>query len=349
MLKKWLDDTLLPNCFGTWGLGRSKRWLKARSASPLKSESSPTRVVGSFTSASHSTVHIGLTSRIQKSFTMDPEDITYSREATIAAVSDYYTFLTRMHMHESHVVYPPPGGWPEIVDADPAVLQSFGKSDEVLALLAHLPYVRSSPYVLSSWEIPEVAPGCTVADWPHLITLLSSTQQEDAYSLRLHTEGTFHSFSPPHVVGLIDSQDQAMVLDTKHGIIHWEDCPGRINYGGHCKINVDWADLDDGVPQEEADWRYGAIAWTISDFFEVLKDQFVQLDWLPIGHFTLRAPADGEYPGEEGMMVMLQDFYRQHGWPDLAAYRKTDCLKAVKKAMAERYPESVCYRTEDED
>src|SRR5688572_25542604 len=147
---------------------------------------------------------------------MDPEDIMYSREATIAAVSDYYTFLTRMYMHESHVVYPPPGGWPEIVDADPAVLQSLGKSDEVLALLARLPYVRCS------WENPaEIAPGCTVADWPRYITLLSSTQQEDGHSIRLRTEGTFHSFSPPHVVGLIASRDQAMVLDTKHGIIHW--------------------------------------------------------------------------------------------------------------------------------
>ncbi|KAK3297830.1 uncharacterized protein B0H64DRAFT_373128 [Chaetomium fimeti] len=276
---------------------------------------------------------------------MDLEDITYeySREETIAAVSDYYTFLTQMYIEDSHVVYPPPGGWPEIVNADPAVLQSFGKSDEVLALLAHLPYIRCS------WENPaEVAPGCTVADWPDLITSLSKPLRPgesvtQARSVRLATEGTFCDISPSHVVGLTTSLDQAMVLDTKHGIIHWEDCPGRIDFGGHCKTNVDWSELDDGVSQEEADWRYGATAWTIPDFFEVLKDQFIRLNWLPISHFTVRE-AQGEYHGEEGMMAMLKDTYRQHGWPDLTVYSKSDCVKAVKKAMAEGYPESVCYR-----
>ncbi|EAQ86816.1 predicted protein [Chaetomium globosum CBS 148.51] len=223
-----------------------------------------------------------------------------------------------------------------------------GKSDEVLALLAHLPYVRCS------WENPaEIAPGSNVADWPVLITRLSQSlgqgpdaSFEQARSIRLATEGTFYRISPPHVVGLITSRDEAMVLDTKHGIIHWEDCPGLIDSGRHSQPNVDWSDFDDGVPEEEAEWRYGASAWTIPDFFEVLKEQFINLHWLPISFFALRAFADGDYPGEEGMMAMLRETYQQHGWPDLAVYRKSDCLKAVKKTMAERYPESVCYRGE---
>ena len=73
---------------------------------------------------------------------MDLDDITYSREAAIAAVTDCYKFLTRMHVPErvpSHV--PPAEGWPAIVNADPATLQCLGKSDEVLALMAHLPYL----------------------------------------------------------------------------------------------------------------------------------------------------------------------------------------------------------------
>jgi hypothetical protein len=47
---------------------------------------------------------------------MDLEDITYSREATIAAVTDYYTFLTRMYLNKSDITYPPSGGWPSIVN-----------------------------------------------------------------------------------------------------------------------------------------------------------------------------------------------------------------------------------------
>ena len=98
------------------------------------------------------------------------------------------------------------------------------------------------------------------------------------------------------------------------------------------------------MPEEEADWRYGATAWTIPDCFEVLKYQFTNLHWIPISFFALRAPAGGEYAGEDGMMAMLHDIYRQHGWPDLTVYRKADCLKAVKTAMKERHPGSTCYR-----
>ncbi|KAK4233823.1 hypothetical protein C8A03DRAFT_38435 [Achaetomium macrosporum] len=90
-----------------------------------------------------------------------------------------------------------------------------------------------------------------------------------------------------------------------------------------------------------------AIPFEISDFFKLLKDQFVHLDWIPISPFTVRDGHDRDWPHEEGMMAMLEDIYRQHGWPDLAVYRKSDCLKAVQKAMAERYPESCCYYKAD--
>ena len=270
---------------------------------------------------------------------------SYSQEETIAAISDFYTFLTQMYMDQSVVVYPPPGGWPEIVDADPAVLRSFGKSDEVIALLAHLPYIRWS------WEDPaEIAPDSKVADWRDLITLLSKPLPPGkgitrAQEVRLYTEGALCDISPPHVVGLIRSRYEAMVLDTKHGVIHWEDCPGRINGGEHCKVSVDWSELDpDDTVSKEADWRYEATAWTVSTFFEVLKDQFIQLQWLPISPFSVRAFKYSDYRGEEGMMAMLQETYREHGWPDLAVYRKSDCLEAVKKAMTERYPNTLSYR-----
>ncbi|KAK4157146.1 hypothetical protein C8A00DRAFT_30003 [Chaetomidium leptoderma] len=265
---------------------------------------------------------------------MDLEDIIYSREETIAAVTDYYTFLNQMYLKESHV------------------LQSLGKSDEVLALLAHLPYIH-----LPLDRPPEVAPGCDVANWSDLVTRLaipvapgnSRTRGEE---LRFFTEGTFSKISPPHVVGLIMSCDpcEAMVLDTELGIIHWEECPGRIDFGATCRTSLDW-NLDDEASQEEADWGHSATAWTIPDFFEVLKEQFILLHWIPISHFEVRdVPQYGDYASddhEKGMMPMLQDIYRQHGWPDLAVYRKSDCLATVKKAMAEKYPESSCYRKDD--
>ena len=41
-------------------------------------------------------------------------DITYDRDATVAAVKDYYKFLTDMYLDEDVVQHPPADGWPNI-------------------------------------------------------------------------------------------------------------------------------------------------------------------------------------------------------------------------------------------
>jgi hypothetical protein len=275
---------------------------------------------------------------------MDLQDVSYSREATIAAFTDYYTFLTRMYLKESHVVYPPAGGWPAIVNADPAALQCLGKSDEVMALLARLPYI-CHPIHGHSDDDAEVAPCHVIADWTDFIAdLTPDTAQES----RLITEGELAQMriNPPHVVGLTWNQDEAWVLDTELGIIHWQDCPSRIDFGDDRMPNVEW-DLEHEVSEEEAGWRQSATAWAIPDFFKLLKDQFIQLKWIPISHSTVKGVPDDEDDDDEGMIPMLQDIYREHGWPDLAVYRKSECLAAVQKAMAENYPDSVCWRGDE--
>jgi hypothetical protein len=192
---------------------------------------------------------------------------------------------------------------------------------------------------------PRLAPGCTVADWSNLLARPSNPTDPNkpGQPFRIFTEGTFADISPPHVIGLTISRDEAMVLDTELGVIHWQDCPSRIEWGENRRTHVE-RDLDDEVPEEEANWRRGATAWAIPDIFETPKDELRQLNWIPICHCTVRNVPDGDYHHEEGMMSMLQDIYREHGWPDLAVYRKSDCLEAVQKAMSERYPESSCCR-----
>jgi hypothetical protein len=48
--------------------------------------------------------------RSPKSPSIDLKDVSYSREATITAFTDYYTFLTRIYLKESYIVYPLAGG-----------------------------------------------------------------------------------------------------------------------------------------------------------------------------------------------------------------------------------------------
>ncbi|KAK3303764.1 uncharacterized protein B0T15DRAFT_569234 [Chaetomium strumarium] len=270
---------------------------------------------------------------------MEFEDISYSRETTIAAVADFYTFLTKMYLDESQVAYPPAGGWPEIVNADPAVLRSFGKSDEVLALLARLPYIQ---YPSGLWDhAAEPTPGHVFINWPDLLSIRDPNDEDPGRTLRLYTEGDFYDIYPPHRASYV------FLLDTKLGIIHWGNCSTRIENGEWTVNMIDKIDVEEEAQErseEEADWRSSAPAWAIQDFFEVLKDQFRKLHWVPISHYSVRNVAEGEYHGEDGMMAMLLDIYRRHGWPDLTVYRKEDCIVNVLKAMKEKYPGSTCYR-----
>ncbi|KAK5657991.1 hypothetical protein OQA88_2545 [Cercophora sp. LCS_1] len=288
----------------------------------------------------------------------------HSRSATIAAVKSYYEFLTKLYLKDSQVIWPPAEGWPSITNVDSAVIAPLAKSDEVLSLLAHLPYIHDDA---------EGAPGCVFADWQKLIGYLTRPEgPSTADDLRIITEGgVFAPLAPAHVVGLTSGgrETPIMVLDTKYGIVHWDNCPSSIE-DAHYATAVDYETLDeehgdngdedededddenddddddddgDEEPQDEQreqelEWRRDATAWSVPEFFEILKGQFIKLQWIPISHRAV-VSADWSFaPNGEGLAAMLQNIYREHGWPDLANYRKEECLAAVRKAMEEHYP-----------
>jgi hypothetical protein len=43
-------------------------------------------------------------------------EVSYSREATIAAFRDFYQFLAKFYMSEDEIEEPPAGGWPTITN-----------------------------------------------------------------------------------------------------------------------------------------------------------------------------------------------------------------------------------------
>jgi hypothetical protein len=66
----------------------------------------------------------------------------YNREQIVAAVTEFYQFLTTLPFVEpDEILYPPPEGWPQITKDKFAFLN---KTDEVIELLRHLPYLDSS-------------------------------------------------------------------------------------------------------------------------------------------------------------------------------------------------------------
>ncbi|KAI1403244.1 hypothetical protein F4819DRAFT_237305 [Hypoxylon fuscum] len=268
------------------------------------------------------------------------DEISYSRDATVGAVRDYYAFLTKMYLNEDIVITPPEAGWPSITGADENLLAGLGKTDEVVGLLAHLPYIKADG---DANHRAHGAPDCYFADWRALIRGLDE-DKSNCDGLKIITEGyDFYEDAPPHVIGLTaGAYNPLFVLDTELGIVHWsDDCPGEI------KLNPSREPVKDDpyeyAPENEADWRNDAPAWAIADFFELLKDQFRQLKFIPISPHTV---TDVYIQGRrsEGMIPMLQEIYHEHGWPDLERYRKRECLDAIQKALEERYPDEADYR-----
>jgi len=231
-----------------------------------------------------------------------------------------------MYLDESVVAEAPPGGWPAI-----DVLRDMDKTSEVLELLRHLPYIRRE----FEDTDPEGSPRTHFADWPALASLVADGE-EDCDDLRLVTEGEeLCEILPPHVFSLTNGDGAELFLvDTKLGIILWHQCPDEIKFNPSREpVFDDPYDYLEG-DEEQAGWRGDSRAWSIPDFFEILKDQFRELNYVPISSRTVKDATKGD----NEMLELVRGIYREHGWPDLDCYRKRECLKAVKEALKERYP-----------
>ena len=270
-------------------------------------------------------------------------EIAYSRDATVAAFRDYYRFLTKMYLEESDVIEPPEDGWPTIT---PAILEGMEKDDEVIELLRHLPYIRSG----SDGDSPDVAPWAKMMDWQHVCRILAAGKHRTSAEVyKFLSEGEYQDAVPSAVVGLTDTGPdvECFLLDTEQGTIYWPECDGKIKHWPTVPM-IDDDPYDYCENDKEAEWRNEA-GWAISDFFETLKDQFRELHFIPISTEKVIANYGQDRPGEEDMRPMLQEIYREHGWPNLNQYRKEECLKAVQKALVEHYPDRADYRELNEE
>jgi hypothetical protein len=269
------------------------------------------------------------------------EDISYSRDECIAIVRDYYQFLTSLYLDEEYIIEPPEGGWPTITTDS---LRGLGKTDEVIELLRHLPYIA-----VPSDETFRAhgAPKAVFADWQEDARItLDGYPAEDLRSVSEGIRRTEHV--PPSVVGLTAGgrENRMLLLDTEHGVVYWPDCPDEASFVPSREQLGD--DPYDWAPEKEAQWRDEGGAWAVEDFFEMFKDQFRTLQFIPVSRWNVIDVYTSYGSDKGGMVPMLQDIYRAHGWPDLERYRKQDCLRAVQKALEEHHPGMADGRGEED-
>ncbi|KFY42916.1 hypothetical protein V494_02164 [Pseudogymnoascus sp. VKM F-4513 (FW-928)] len=258
-------------------------------------------------------------------------NITYSQDECVSAIRDYYYFLSKLYLDDTDFIIPPAGGWPTITMEN---LRGFGKSNEVISLLRALPYIRG---VSSGGVELEGAPQTSFADYQGL----SVNPTMSATDLKVLTEGAEDCNDvPPHVVSLTHGgrDNDVFLLDTQLGIVYWLRCYDEIMCHPKWSERMVMDDPCDFAPENEEGWRSSNPAWAIADFFELLKDHFRSLQFVPLGRRLVAENFSDAADGEEGMRHMVQDIYRGYGWPNVEQYRKQECLEAVNTALRRSYP-----------
>jgi hypothetical protein len=258
----------------------------------------------------------------------DLEDIIYSRDTTIAAVRDYYQFLTKLYLDEDKIIFPPPDGWPDITTRS----FTLDKSKEVITLLKHLPYIKSA---LDDTTDAQGAPDCLFADWRDIFARGSSRTM-----IMAGTEDcSISSYVPRHVIGLTcgGMYNPRFLLDVKQGTIQWYACPGAIaDEPIHEPVQDDPYDYCEEA--EEAEWRANGETWAIPDFFEELKERFRRLEFVPLSERRVTGVWVAGPQDYQEMLEGVKGIFRRHGWPG-EGYGKGECLREVKGFIAERHPE----------
>ncbi|KAH8692463.1 hypothetical protein GQ44DRAFT_635935 [Phaeosphaeriaceae sp. PMI808] len=260
---------------------------------------------------------------------MDP---FYSQDECVAAIRDYYDFLTKMFMDPSYIIEPPEGGWPNITRE---TMQGLKKSEEIVSLLRSLPYVVGKPY-----SVPDCLPGSSFCDWTSAADRLISGKTHPEGAL-ITSEGEEHRFGgkvPRNCVGIAGGMRDRdiIILDAGVGLIHWMKCPD------HDDDSED-EDSDDGMMME---W---GPCWPVRYFFEMAKNHFRELNFIPMDSNDVidiwtNGGMDCDKPVPKEVIELLQGIYRKHGWPNLGKYRKEECLAEIKQQLDEKYPEHHRYR-----
>ena len=78
------------------------------------------------------------------------DESSYSREEIIAAMQDFYGLLNKLpYIEPNALIFPPAEGWSGVNTEE---LRGRGKTEEVIELLRHLPYLRD-PAPRKRWMI----------------------------------------------------------------------------------------------------------------------------------------------------------------------------------------------------
>ena len=254
-------------------------------------------------------------------------EVKYSRKDCVTAVRDYYHFLAAMYLKEDEILIrePPLGGWASMRAENMDLL---GKDEEVGVLLRQLPLlIHCSPIM------PHCAPQTFFADWTtnmfHLGIGLTTLE-----FLKSRTEASCPKI-PAHCIGLTDGSPDGygatFILDTKFGLVHWLKCPEHLR-NAVVRPQVSHDHLYGPAAATEVPWLFPSGTWTVVDFFDMLKDLFRSMLFVPGNQNQVYDIGDTREEEQDKIHVIMRTFW-DHGWPDLKLYaeQKGKCVELVAR------------------
>lgn len=259
--------------------------------------------------------------------------VDYSQEKMVLAISSFYAFLKGMHSETGGMgdfEYPPPGGWPHVTkDLFPHY------TARVVELIRNLPYYDDESFLVmpDTSLLPLGAPSMCTALAQNLQRTIVGGDGDMPAKEENDDEETGTRF-PAYIFALAagGQYGSSILVDTKYNAVIWwkydgtyldlpEELTSKYSHLG-CFADYSKNQADDDGEQSEID-QYGPDAWKImsawppEDFFEMCKDQFRILNWLPVLDESCRGKVIEVHKHQEweGTALKLKNIMLHAGWP----------------------------------
>ncbi|KAJ4339558.1 hypothetical protein N0V95_007748 [Ascochyta clinopodiicola] len=271
---------------------------------------------------------------------MPPITPRYTRDEIVTIITDFYTFLTRLHIPASALKYPPVEGWPNIT---PETTKGFNKSPLVIDVIKHLPYIDEAH---AGDMVTNIHYKCNVIDWSVLTATDFTAQGKTSFPWSKGEMGLRYwieeiEASKQENPGNDDSDESEVDEDWDYFDCgddpEKNDVPNLIGIakgyesGGRNFV----LDVYKGVVYEDIIRCQQMRGVDLMKFFQGLREQYEKLDLVPIqgDFFESESGEDGDEEIDD-----YREIYFSHGWPG-EGFRKEEALAAVEALRLRREEE----------
>ncbi|KAF2833365.1 hypothetical protein CC86DRAFT_365284, partial [Ophiobolus disseminans] len=253
----------------------------------------------------------------------------YDRDIVINCIERHYDLLVRMaYLDPGVILRPPPEGWSDeqlAVDT----LQKWKRSDKVIDLLRHMPYLSKNMFTDKYDVYIETEASIYLRNFGWLqdeyVTKSPSHRYGNTYSLMM----PFEEDSPAGLIPLTQgNKGTVWMIDTDEGVI-WP-------MGSFI--------VDRDAPEDQP-WRQCAKPRDIQEYFDELYNEISTLITVPVPKTQSGYSWYHELlPYQEEQGELAQRLLKQHGWP--GAFRKAEYIDALEKARRDARDEELERREE---